>query len=292
MTQTIEVVAAISLLTGQRLGVRAACQCCGQDLNDGYETITLVSAGLLADTTNGKQCTVTLTHLAKDLAGIGEGVTILGNNQTCRSGLVAALVVLDLTVLYDGSSTVIVEGELLIGRNGEGEGVGTHHRLNTEGRCYGRTSIGTGDTDHTGLLSHGGPVTCDTVMGGIVDGTTCHAVNLCLLDQLLHHLVGSNHTHTVMSIHNYSGRGLLNDLTIGYRQQSAVLNTIQINRFETVAAVALNTATVRLQQNVCTDCCILSGNAVCLEYVDHEIIDQIPLYIRPSFIYCHVKNPP
>ena len=76
-----------------------------------------------------------------------------------------------------------------------------------------------------------------------------------------------------MSIHNYSTRSILDNFNFGFRQQGAVFNTIQVNRLEAVAAVAFDTASVAFQQNVCTNACILFGNAVFNKYVYHKIVD-------------------
>ena len=71
------------------------------------------------------------------------------------------------------------------------------------------------------------------------EGIACHAVCLSLLYEFLHHAVAGYHSHTIMSVHYKCGRSLLEDLNVRCRKQSSVLNSVYVNRFESVASVAV-----------------------------------------------------
>jgi hypothetical protein len=47
--------------------------------------------------------------------------------------------------------------------------------------------------------------------------------------------------------------------------------------------VGFDTPAVRLQQNIGADGSVSFRDTVSLEYVDHEVVDQIPLDIRSGF---------
>ena len=269
----IHSVVAVFILAGQCLHERTACQCSRQDFYDSSEAVALVAAGFFAQTAQRQQSNVACTHFLQDGSGLGHSAAVLSNYQTCRSILALSSIELNLTVLDDTGCAVKVEREFLIGRHSKGQRVGAHHRLNAEGRSYGRSCVGTGNTDHACLFSHSGPVACNAIVSRIKDGAAGHTVLGSLFNQHFHHLMGSNHAHAIVSIHNYSTRSILDNFNFGFRQQGAVFNTIQVNRLEAVAAVALDTASVAFQQNICTNACILFGNAVFNKYVYHKIVD-------------------
>ena len=280
MAQTVHGVVAVGVLAAQRLHEGAAGQGGGENLHDGVEAVALIAAGGLAQAADGKQGALAGPHILQDLAGVGHGVAVVGDQQAGGGRLAAALIELDLAVLDDGGGAVKVEGELLIGGDGEGEGVGTHHGLHAEGGGHGGAGVGAADADHASLLRHGSPVARDAVVGGVADRAAGHAVLLGLLDEHLHHPIAGHHAHAVVGVHHHGGGGVLQNLDLRFGQQGAVDDAVDVNGLKAVAAVALDAPAVRLQQNVGTDFCVLLGHAVGLEHVDHKRVHQVPCYIR------------
>ena len=113
-------------------------------------------------------------------------------------------------------------------------------------------------------------------MGRIANRSTGHTVSLRLLNELFHHTVTGHHAHTVMCIHDQCRRCLFDDLQIGHRQQCAVLDTVDIDRFKAVAAVAFDTASVRFEQDVRTDRRFIARHAVCGKHISHKCIHLFP----------------
>ena len=117
-------------------------------------------------------------------------------------------------------------------------------------------------------------------MGGVEDRAAGHTVDPCLLDEHVHHLMGSDHAHSVVGVHDDGGGGLFDDVDSGDGKQGAVLNPVQINGLKAVAPMALNTPAVRFQQHIGADLCVVLRHAIGFEHIDHKGFNQIPCDIR------------
>ena len=272
------------LETGKSLTVGTVLKNCGKELYEHSVAVALVACALFAGAAESAECALTLCHILESVSSLANVCsTLFGYESACGSVLVKTCVVLELTVLVGGGSAVKVEVEGLIGGNAESEGVGTEHTLYAEGRSNGGTSVGTGKTDTALRSSHGGVVACDTVVAGVTNSNHTHTVLLSLIDSHLHSLVTDNLTHTVMSVNNSGGLGLLDDLKIGYGVLNTCLDSVKVDRLETVAAVGLDTALVGFEKNVCADLRVLAGNAVAYERVNYKVCDCGPI----DDVFCH-----
>ena len=74
--------------------------------------------------------------------------------------------------------------------------------------------------------------------------------------------MAGNHTHSVMRIHYDGGGCFFYDFNIGNGQKSALFDTIDVDGFEAVAAVAFDASSVRFEQYVSADCGVLSRYSV------------------------------
>ena len=97
-----------------------------------------------------------------------------------------------------------------------------------------------------------------------------------LLDEARHHGVAGYHAYTVVGVEHQGGGGLLHHFELGHRLQSAVLDVVQVDGLEPVAAMALKTAPIGLEQHVGADLGIGPGHAVALEGVDHKVMHEVP----------------
>ena len=190
--------------------------------------------------------------------------------------LADALIVLDLTVLGDGGGAVDDEIEVFIGGDADGQRVGTEHAVDAPGRSNRRTGVGSGDADAALLCSLGSIVTGDTIVAGVADNDHAHTILLGLVDGHLHGLVTDDLTHSVVSVDNSGGLSLFDDLEVGDGLLDASLDSVEIDGFEAVAAVALDSALVGLKKDVGADLCIFFGDAVADESVSYERGDDVP----------------
>ena len=125
-------------------------------------------------------------------------------------------------------------------------------------------------------------------MCGIEDGAACHTVLAGLVNQHFHHLMTGHHTQAVMSIHNERRRGLFYEFDLCFRKKRSVFDTVEINRFKAVAAMALNAAPVTFQKDIRADCSVFPRHTIFLKYIHHEIIHEFPIHIRSCL--CHISS--
>ena len=109
--------------------------------------------------------------------------------------------------------------------------------------------------------------------------------------------MADNLTHTVVTVNNCGCFGFLNDFKICYGILDSCFNSVKINRLESVAAVAFNTALIRLKQNIRADFGILSRNAVADKCIRNKVRNQPPgaYYFSHSFVLhknIYILNPP
>ena len=120
-------------------------------------------------------------------------------------------------------------------------------------------------------------------MTGVADCTGCHSVSFRFFDELFHHAVARNHAHAVMSIINKRCGRFAQHFNICDGIQYSLFEPVDINRFETIAAVALYPPSVAFNKNIGADLRIPFGNAIAHERIFHEICDNIPRDIGSRF---------
>ena len=199
-----------------------------------------------------------------------------------------SFIIFNLTVLGNGSCTVNDEIEIFVGGDADGQRVGAEHTFHTERGCYGRTCVGAGDADATCFCGHACIVACNAVVGGVTNRNHTHAVGLCLFDRHAHGFVTDDLSHAVVTVHNCGAGSLADDLKIGYGLLNAVIDAVDINRFEAVDTVGFDTSAVGFKKNVCNDGCIFCGNADTFESIDYEIVNGFPI----NNYFGHKKKPP
>ena len=199
-------------------------------------------------------------------AGItGDGVAVDVDDGAGMYVFAYTGVVFDLTVLRDGGRAVDEEVEIFVGGDTDGQGVGAEHAFNTEGGSDGRTGVCTGDTDAAFLAGHPGIVAGDAVVAGVAHNDHAHAVLLCLVDSHSHGLVADDLAHTVVTVNDSGGLGLLNDLKVGHGVLDTRLDAVKVDGLEAVDTVGLDAALVALQQNVGADLGVRIGECRILQ---------------------------
>ena len=250
----------------------------GKKLDNHCVAVTLVAAESLADTAESCQRRCAVADLLESHTCVAlNGITVNVNNRARMNRLVNSFVVFDLTVLSDRGCAVDNEIEILIGRDTDGQRICAEHTFNAEGRSNGRTCVCTRNADAACLCRHCCVISCNTVMAGIADCNHTHSVFLSLFDSHFHRLVADNLSHSVVTVNNSRCRSFLDNFKVCYGILNTCVYSVDVNRLKTVAAVGLNSPSVRFKNDINDDLAVLLGNADTLESVNHKIVQCFPI---------------
>ena len=253
MAEMVRLLLAFGAEAEQLLQEAPLLQSGAQDFHDRRIAITLVAGRLFAQTAQRRQSGFAFHQVDQNLVCIRTGVALFIDDPSRRKLFARTAIDFDLAALRDGRRAVEEERERLIRRHAEGQRVRSEHVLDTEGRGDGRTGVRARDTDHAVLDGHQGVVAGDAVMGGVADDRHAHAVFAGVVDGVLHGLLGSNHTHAVMSVDNGGRRRLLDEFNGSLRIQDTIANAVDVDGFQAANTVGVDTALIGGDQNVRAD---------------------------------------
>lgn len=113
-------------------------------------------------------------------------------------------------------------------------------------------------------------LTCNAVVSGVLGHHETNAMFLGLLNRQLHAVRANVEAQAKVAVHQGGGGSLLEDLDGLVGVQNAVLDAIEVDRFQATNAVGIDATLVCLDQDVRGDAGFLRRNADGLESVNHE----------------------
>jgi len=268
------------LKTSKSVHVVTGLEAAGHDLDEHAVTVALVSSSGLTSTTDGEAGSLADDEILQDLLGISAVLAVAADNPTLGDGLVLTAVHLDLATLHSRGGAIKAPWEGLVAGESEHERVGAEHGLDGPGGSDGRTGVGAAEADAALLGSHETVVASDTEVGGVTGDNETKTVLLSLVDSHLHALDRDDHTHTVVTINDGGGGSLLHNLEVGDGVETALADAVVVDELETLDTVGVHTATIGSDEDLTADLSILLGDALGLENVDHELLEDVHLHPR------------
>ena len=221
-----------------------------EDLDDGGKTVALVSGKLFARAADGEAAASAFDEAFERHGGIGDALAVDVEDPTGGERLAFAVVHLDLTALHGRGRTVERERERLVCREREDERIRAELRLDTVRRCDGRACVCAAHADETLLRSHCGVETGDAKVRGVARDDHAEAVLLCLVNGHLHAALGNHVAHSVVSIDNSCGFGFTDNLKVGLGVQLTITDTVDVDQFETLNAMSVETTLIGSWKNI------------------------------------------
>ncbi len=295
MTQRVRYLLAVLVKTAQGFEVGTILQRGGQHFHHRRITVTFIPAGSLTQTTQRSQSRQPFGEVNKHLLRVGTSLAFFINHPARRKLLPRTAVHFNFSPLAHAGGAVQNKGKLLVGGKTEGKGVGAQHVLHTVGGGNRGPGVGPCHPDHSGLGSHGGVVTGNSVMGGIAHRHHPQTVLLRLVDGHLHRCSGHHMTHPVVSVQHGGGLGILNNINLRNRVQNPRIDAVQINRFEPAYPVGVDTPLIRFNEHFGNNFRIIPGYPDIHQTLFHKIFQQLEFYpfaVLVFFRVVHVFNSP
>ena len=193
-----------------------------------FTSLTFVSSHLVAGTTNGSQGALAQNHVPQNAVGVGPLDAIQIDHGPLRGGDALPRILLNLATLIRGGSTINDEGKVIVGRDAKRQGVGAQHGLDAKGWGNRGTGVGTRQPDATGVGGHGGVVSRDAIMRGILHGHETDSVLLGLLDGHVHGVRADVQPQAEVAIEKGGGFRLLEDVDGLVGEEDAVVHAVAL----------------------------------------------------------------
>ena len=256
-----------------------------KELDRGGPPVALVAGHLVSGAADGSQSALAQNHIPEDTVGVGPLDAVQVDDGALRRRDALPRVLLDLAPLVGAGGAVDDEGEGVVGRDAERQGVGAQHGLDAEGRGDGGTGVGSRQADASGLGGHRGVVPGDAVVGGILHGDETDAVLLGLLDGHVHGVRADVQAEAEVAVEEGGGLRLLEDVDGLVGEQDAVVHAVAVNGLQSAKAVAVDAALVRFDEDVGADLGPLRRHPVREEHLVHELLHVVKVDDGVGFLF-------
>ena len=221
----------ISLLVGigQSPEIGAVLEGGGEYLDHGGQAVSLVSTHQFSQPTDWQKSHIPLVHLFDHTAGVRGRIAVLIDDPALRNGLVCPGRHFDPAARYDGCGSIVHVGKWLIGRRGNGDGIGTQHRHDPKGRRGGWMRVGDAQAHHPLFDSHERVVTGNAIVAGIADGNCPDTILPGSIDRQFHRMVAHHHSHPIPAVDHSRCLGIPDHGPVRLGELQSILNALVIH---------------------------------------------------------------